>query len=811
MLKTRIHLVLAGVLLVAAALSLGQTVPPATKESETKLINVLKSDASHKEKADACRQLAIIGSKDAVAPLAALLDDDKLAHMARYALEPIADPAVDAALRNALGRLKGLHLVGVIGSVGVRRDAAAVEQLAGMLLDSDAEVACAAARSLGSIGTSDAAAALQKVLPGVPDENQLDFCEGLLRCAEALAVEGDKQGAIAIYDRLRTIKAPHQVRGGALRGAILTRGGAGVTLLREHLRSDDYILFSAATQTALEMPGSDVTRALTGELGGLSGDNKIMVVQTLGYRGDAGANPSLAAAAERGPKAVRLAAIRAMTEIGHISAMPALVKLLDDGDGDISRTATECLAALPGERVDAGILAMLKSTDIGAQLTALDLVGRRRMTSSVPALLVLARNSQGQVRTGALRKVGELGAADDLGALLVLMLDLRESRDLDAARQALTALCGKAGDPDLCTEKLADLLGRAKPEQKVALLRVLGGIGDAKSFEAVRGALDDKEPDVQDAAVRALANWPDATATQVLLDIFTSTQNRTHRALALRGATRLLGLGSWSPGDTLNVCRRLMSAAASPGEKRLVLGCLAKVPDMGAIDVVEPLLSDSEVGAEAELAMLGVARSTMGSDRDQAKRVTERMLKESGNRGVRRQASELMAEIDKLEDYVASWQVAGPYTRGRNFRALLRTAFDPEKDDPAVAWKTLRIGGSADRPWMFNLGAALGGGNARAAYVRTWVHSDRRRPVRIEFGTDDGNKLWLNGKVLSQDGAGGSAVPGEHKVEAILNEGPNALLLKVTQDSGPWEFCLRICNRDGSRLEGVTAKAWPPN
>jgi HEAT repeat protein len=237
--KTRIHLVLLAALLLAGALSFGQTVPPATKESETRLIAVLKSDAPHKEKADACRQLAIIGGKDAVAPLAALLDDEKLAHMARYALEPIPDPAVDAAFRNALARLKGLHLVGVIGSVGVRRDAGAVEAMAPMLRDSDKQVARAAARALGSIGTSAAAAALQKVLPGAPAENQLDVCEGLLRCAEALAVEGDKKEAIAIYDRLRTIEAPHQARGGALRGAILTRGGAGVALLREHLRSDD--------------------------------------------------------------------------------------------------------------------------------------------------------------------------------------------------------------------------------------------------------------------------------------------------------------------------------------------------------------------------------------------------------------------------------------------------------------------------------------------------------------------------------------------------------------------------------------------
>ena len=100
--------------------------PPADKEREAKLIAVLKSDAQLKDKADACRELSIIGTKACIAPLAALLRDEKLSHLARYGLEPIPDPAVDEALRAALSELKGRPLVGVIGSLGVRRDKKAV-------------------------------------------------------------------------------------------------------------------------------------------------------------------------------------------------------------------------------------------------------------------------------------------------------------------------------------------------------------------------------------------------------------------------------------------------------------------------------------------------------------------------------------------------------------------------------------------------------------------------------------------------------------------------------------------------------------
>ena len=97
---------------------LGQETPTATKEksqasptAEARLIAVLKSDAPRKAKADACRELARIGTRDSIGPLASLLCDEQLSHMARYGLEPIPDPAVDTALRDAAGKASGRQLL----------------------------------------------------------------------------------------------------------------------------------------------------------------------------------------------------------------------------------------------------------------------------------------------------------------------------------------------------------------------------------------------------------------------------------------------------------------------------------------------------------------------------------------------------------------------------------------------------------------------------------------------------------------------------------------------------------------------------
>jgi HEAT repeat protein len=350
--QSRIRFALVSVLTLAVvAPTFGQADPAAAKEQTDKLIAVLKSDAPQLEKMEACRQLGVVGTKDAVAPLAAMLGDEKLSHMIRYAMEPIPDPAVDDAFRDALGKLKGRPLVGVIGSIGVRRDEKAIEALAGLLKDPDADVSQAAARALGRIGTSAAAKALTGTVAGFLAANQLAFCEGLFRCAEALAVGGRRDEAIAIYDKLLALpRAGHQVRAGALRGAILARQKDGLKLLQEHLVGKDYVLFAAACRTALEMAGAEVTQILTAALKQMPPDNKVVAIQTLGWRKDAGAVMALTGQAKTGEKAVRLAAIHALAEIGDPGAAPVLTELAKDTDSDISKAAQESLSSLSGAK-----------------------------------------------------------------------------------------------------------------------------------------------------------------------------------------------------------------------------------------------------------------------------------------------------------------------------------------------------------------------------------------------------------------------------------------------------------------------------
>jgi HEAT repeat protein len=259
------------------------------EQEERELIAVLQSDAALFDKDVACRRLAIIGTREAVPALAALLTDEKLSDIARHGLEPIPDRSVDDALRGALTKVGGRLLIGVVTSIGNRGDREAVPELVGLLGGADQGVAAAAATALGKIGGDRSAGALERALADAPAALRPAMADACLWCAQALLNEGKRKRALALLDRVRRADLPPYVVAAATRGVILGRGAGSIRLLVELLRSDDEELLGAGLRVVREIPGEQVTGALTAELENLPPDRRDLVMEAVRDRDDAAA------------------------------------------------------------------------------------------------------------------------------------------------------------------------------------------------------------------------------------------------------------------------------------------------------------------------------------------------------------------------------------------------------------------------------------------------------------------------------------------------------------------------------------------
>ena len=594
-------------LLGGVAAAVAKTAPPPAAAPVKQLLAVLASGADETEKAAACRELGRLGARDAIAPLAALLPNERLSHMARYALETIPDPAVEKALRDAAGQLQGHLRVGVIGSIGVRRDVKAVRLLTRLLRDPDSEVAQAAARSLGRIGNATAAQALLDALPKAPAGRQPTICDGLLRCAEEQSALGNHKRAIRIYDRLRTASNTPPVRAAALRGAILARKQEGWPLLKASIRAGDLDLFLVAIAAANEMPGAEVTHILTDALAGQGADRQVLLIQALARRGDAAALPALCEAARSGDTTVRVAALRTAAEFGRAAALPVFLDLMGDSDPDIAAAAQDGLARLPGREADDAIIRLLTDGPSAQRGAALDLIARRRMASAVPALFAAATGAEPELRLAAIRKLGELAEPSELPRLLDLLAGAANPAEVEAAEQAIRAVSLKAPASADCVSQVEARLAQASPPRKCALLRVLGALGGPRALSALRGALSDPNPEIRATAIRVLGDWGTADAAPDLLALARSATTATDQMICLRGCLRLAGLPDLPVDQRLAMCREAAALASNDEGKKLLLAALGTLTSVEAVDLALPYLDEPGTREEASSAVVEMA------------------------------------------------------------------------------------------------------------------------------------------------------------------------------------------------------------
>ncbi|MCW5966788.1 MAG: HEAT repeat domain-containing protein [Bryobacterales bacterium] len=181
------------------------------------LVRLLRDpSASEFRKAKACMRAAMVGDKEAAAAMLPLLNDPQLNQYARYGLVPIPDPSVDDAFRAALGTLKGDLLVGVVDSIGQRKDAKAVDALAKLMYGTEPEVARAAIASLGRISGPAATDILLEGLGKTNGAVRSAVANACLVCAEEWLIKGDRKQATSLYERLTQNDIPKPVRLGAM-------------------------------------------------------------------------------------------------------------------------------------------------------------------------------------------------------------------------------------------------------------------------------------------------------------------------------------------------------------------------------------------------------------------------------------------------------------------------------------------------------------------------------------------------------------------------------------------------------------------
>ncbi|MFH1923620.1 MAG: HEAT repeat domain-containing protein [Planctomycetota bacterium] len=613
-----------------------------------KLIVVLQSDAAPFDKAKACQRLALIGTKEAVPALAALLADERLSSYARFGLEPIPDPSVDDALRDALGKLHGRLLAGVINSIGVRRDVKAVGALTKLASDPASEVAPMALAALGQIATFEATETLQRALASGSAAVRGAAADACLVSVERLLAQDKREESVRLCDAVRGADVPQQFRVAATRGAILARQSAGLPLLLEQLKVDDNDMFRVALRTSRELPGDDVTRSLIAELDNLPPARQVLLICAIGDRQDAAALPAMRKRAASGPKEIRLAAIHVLGQMEDVSAVTVLLETAVSGEAVLAEAAHASLMKLHGSAVDTAIVTNLDHGDPKARALLLDLVAQHAIASALPAVLKAADDPNEQVRLAAIKTLGRIIGLKDFAILTNRLLAAKSPQETAAVQETLKVACLRMPDRDTCASRLLDCLPNAPIASKCFLIELLGSVGGARALKGVSAAAEDANEDLQDAATRVLGTWMSVDAAPKLLDLAKTLRNDKFRIRALRGYIRIVRQMSLPMEQKLAMCEAAFGAAQRDEERRLVLAAFSRIPSAKAISMVIPHLANPALAEEAAAAALAIGEKIVQTDPRVVANAMQQVLKSGVNSEKAAQAKALLERTSHL-------------------------------------------------------------------------------------------------------------------------------------------------------------------
>jgi hypothetical protein len=294
------------------------------------------------------------------------------------------------------------------------------------------------------------------------------------------------------------------------------------------------------------------------------------------------------------------------------------------------------------------------------------------------------------------------------------------------------------------------------------------------------------------------------------------------RAAAETVADRQIKSGDKLPVSALE--QFLADSRQSPRARRLAYELIAKVDDKAESRLIPALVNDASLELRRDalsLLLKEAAAIDLQSRKSDAVKAYRRIFDAARDVDQIELASEKLLELGEKVDlprhygFVLSWKLIGPFdnTDKKGFdiayppeKEIDLSATYPGKGDMQVRWldhTTVDESGMG----IVDLNKAIGKHMGVIGYAYAEFIGERERDVELRLGCINGNKIWLNGQLLTANHVyhTGQTVD-QYVAKGRLVAGRNTILLKIAQNEQKedwaqnWQFQLRVCDSIGTAI-----------
>jgi HEAT repeat protein len=622
--------------------------PEELGQIEKKFDKFLKSDATFASKQYVCQRLSVFGTEASVSVLAKMLSSAKEADMARYALERISGAKVDEALYKAVPKVSGTVQIGIINTIGMRKNPAAVPVLVKLMPPKEMAVGEAIMAALGNIGDESAAKVLEKHALNPNCGARGVAMDALIKCADNFAAAGQAGKAIAVYKKLDGPDVPTPIRVAALRGQISADKANAHVIILNVVRGGDAASQSVAIKLIRDLNNKSNLREIAAELPNISPAHQVQLLSAFGDLGDDSVREYVVISAEAEGPEVRVAALKALAALGDASTVNLLAEKAAATVLAEQEAARASLYRLRGREIDPQIIKSIDGADSKKKVELINALGERNSKDAVDTVFDLSKSEDARVRRASIKVLGDLAEPSDLPKLLDVLVAAKSQGERNEATSSVASAAKKISAEGKKSELIVKKYNQVTEEQqKVDLLRTLGLIGEEEALATIKPALENDNAEIIAAGIRALSDWPNDGPAEELLAIVKTSKKARFKVLSLRGYINLIDVNE-DRGDSLTVkmYQQALELADEANEKRMALSGLGDIRTMDALNVVLPYLANEDVKAEAEVATVRISDRVRGNNPDEAKAAIGKVIAQTENEQTKKDAK---AALDRIK------------------------------------------------------------------------------------------------------------------------------------------------------------------
>jgi hypothetical protein len=319
----------------------------------------------------------------------------------------------------------------------------------------------------------------------------------------------------------------------------------------------------------------------------------------------------------------------------------------------------------------------------------------------------------------------------------------------------------------------------------------------ASAWQQLSKADAEQLPDVlagMDGADLLASNWIRAAAETIA-----DRQLKSGGVLPVKALEKFLSETNHSPYSR-RVAYELILRVSPKAKSRLIPGFLndpsLELRREAVADLLEQAAQDDRNAVQLLRTALTAAR-----DVDQINSANDQLKKRD-------------QEVDLISHFgfLTRWHLIGPFDN--TSKSGFDVAYPPETEvnlseklagkDGEVKWIEHT---TDDNYGLVDLNKALGKHKGSICYAYAEFMSPEERDVDLRLGCINGNKLWLNGNLLTANHVYHAGTQIDQYVgKGRLKKGRNTILLKIAQNEQTedwaqrWQFQLRVCDQYGTAV-----------